>query len=393
MVQFGDYGEAERRFSAGGKETYFAQRSTVTFVATLVQRFGEVTVLTVGADRPDERLPSGVRTMGVELYPRDGGSRALHVIRALERVAPDHMILVTPSLALLTWALLRGVRVLPMFFDSFRAPGWKVRARYHALARLLSLRKIEWVANHSLAAALDLVRIGIDPAKVLPFDWPSQGVPRSFPAKVAPTNDVFRLIYVGMLSESKGTGDLLRAVAELRRRDSGRWSLTVVGRQDPEMTKLAADLRLGDAVHFQGLVPNEEILPMMHDHDAVVVPSRHEYPEGLPATIYEGLCSRSPLVVSDHPMFRLKIRDGVNGLVFRASDVPSLVDVLQRLRNDPDLYARLSGDAEEAVRDYFCPLKYEQLISAFLEGPEKARIQLADFSIGSGRYGVTNPVN
>ena len=392
FVQFGDYAEAERRFAAGGKEMYYAQRSSVTFVATLVQRFGEVTVLTLAGERPEERLPSGVRTLGIELYPRGGRSRALHVVRALERLAPDNLILGTPSMGVLTWALMRRVRVLPLFFDSFQAVGWKARARYRVLGRLLSTRNVEWVANHSLAASLDLVRIGVDSAKVLPFDWSPQAAPPSFAPKAAPDGDVFRLIYVGMLAESKGIGDVLEAVAELRARAGGRWSLTVVGRENQEITKRAADLHLGDGVQFRGLVPHDDIVPLMHEHDAVLVPSRHEYPEGLPATIYEGLCSRSPLVVSDHPMFRLKIQDRVNGVVFRASDVASLVQSLQQLRDDRDLYARLSRQAEETVRDYFCPLKYENLISAFLEGPEQARRQLSEFSIGTGRYGVTNPV-
>ena len=42
----------------------------------------------------------------------------------------------------------------------------------------------------------------------------------------------------------------------------------------------------------------------MSAHDIVIVPSRHDYPEGLPMTIYEALAMRTPLVVSDHPMIK-----------------------------------------------------------------------------------------
>jgi glycosyltransferase involved in cell wall biosynthesis len=386
FVQYGDYAEAERRLAAGGKETYYAQRFTVGFVATLVNRFEEVTVVTIGGDRPDERLPSGVRTLGVELYPEGRRPRSLQLILALERLRPDQLILMTPVPTVLAWALARRVRVLPMFFDSFHAAGWKARARYALLARLLSFKKIEWVANHNLAASLDLVRIGLDPAKVVPFDWPVLFTPAQLPAKLPPTGDSFRLMYVGLLTEPKGVGDLIDAVGELRARGGARYSLTIVGRENPEIAKRAADLQLGDLVQLRGLIPHDDIIPMMRDHDVVVVPSRHEYPEGLPATIYEGLCSRSPVLVSDHPMFRLKIKDGVSGVVFRAGDPRALADGIERLRNDRALYARLSRNAEDAARDFFVPLKYDGLISAFLSGTAEANAQLAPLSIGSGRY-------
>ena len=58
----------------------------------------------------------------------------------------------------------------------------------------------------------------------------------------------------------------------------------------------------------------------MHAHDAVVVPSQHAYPEGLPMTIYDAYCSRSPLIASDHPMFRSKVIDDETAVVFGAGD-------------------------------------------------------------------------
>ena len=49
-------------------------------------------------------------------------------------------------------------------------------------------------------------------------------------------------------------------------------------------------------VAFWGRLGHAEVMEQMREHDAVVVPSRHDYPEGLPATLYEALCSRTPLV-------------------------------------------------------------------------------------------------
>jgi len=387
FVQFGDYADAERRFAAGGKETYYAQRFSVDYVASLARRLEDVTVLCVGADRLEERLPSGVRTLGIELYPPRRRSRHLGLLRALERLRPEALILMTPVASVLGWALARRVRTLPMFFDSFHASGWKSRAHNALLARLLSLDSIEWVSNHNLAAALDLVRIGVDPKKVLPFDWPAFNNPADLSPKAAPHGKVFRLVYVGMFDDSKGAGDLLEAFRLLRTRSGASWSLTFVGREVPEFRDRVARLGVGDAVEFRGLIAHEEVIPTMRAHDAVIVPSRHEYPEALPLTIYEAFCSRSPVVVSDHEMFRFKTQDAVNVLVFEAGNVVALAGALERLRADAELYERLSRNGEDAARDFFCPLKYDVLISAWLRGPQGARSELARFSLENTSHG------
>jgi hypothetical protein len=72
---------------------------------------------------------------------------------------------------------------------------------------------------------------------------------------------------------------------------------------------------MADRVTFTSRIPRAEIAPRMHAADAVLVYSRHAYGEGLPGTIYLGLASRTPLVVSDHPMFVAYLRDGEDVLV------------------------------------------------------------------------------
>jgi glycosyltransferase involved in cell wall biosynthesis len=386
IVQYGDYAEAERRFAAGGSETYYAQRQTVEFIAGLTERCQQVTVLTLFGDRPQERLESGVHSLGVELYPKGRRPRHLRLLRELERLRPDHLVLATPEPLVLAWALARRVRTLPLFADSFRSANVKARVKHAVLAGLLSLPQFEWVSNHNLAASLELVRIGVDPAKVVPFDWPVIATPSDSPPKRAPAGDAFRMIFVGQISEAKGVGDLLAALRLLRGRPGPQWSATLVGREDPALEQRAREWGMGESVRFCGIVPHERVIALMREHDAVVVPSRHDCAEGLPMTIYEGLCSRTPLVVSDHPMFRLKVRDGIGAMVFRAGDPSSLAACLERLQGDPDLYGRLSTSGEQAASGYFTPLKYDSLISAWLESSRTARVKLAPYSIASGRY-------
>lgn len=390
LVQFGNYAEAVHRFAAGGKETFYGQRYSVDVVAKLAAQVDDLTVVHLSKDDPEERLPSGVRSLGLSLYPANGRPRHLALLRTLQRLRPDHLVLFTPQPAVLLWALATRVRVLPVFADSFRAPGLKSKVTAALLARLLNNERVEWVSNHNLAASLDLVRIGVKRDKVLPFDWPAFMTPAERPPKtLRPTSDR-HVIYVGQVNEEKGVGDLIRAFKRLNTEGDTAWSLTIVGLHDGSFTPLVNELGLGARVTFAGRIPHEQIVPRMSEHDAVVVASRHDCAEGLPMTIYEALCSRAPVVVSDHPMFRFKIQHESNGLVFRAGDPTSLADSLRRLCGDPDLYARLSVAGEQAGADFFCPLKFGDLLNRWLTGTDETRRDLATYSLASGRYTQTS---
>ena len=123
------------------------------------------------------------------------------------------------------------------------------------------------------------------------------------------------------------------------------------------------------------------VLETMRTHDAVLVPSRHEYPEGLPITIYEALCTWTPVVASDHPMFRQRLVPDRNALVFEASKPASLAAAVARLMTDPALYRSLSKVGGEAAENYLCPLKWHDLIDTWLRGGAEDDEYLSSFSL------------
>lgn len=110
MLQYGDYAEAVRRFATGGSETYYGQRYSVDFLATLASEIVDVTVLTFSRDMPETRLANGVRCLGVHLHPP--GRRAQHftLLRTLKRLRPDHLIVFSPQPIPIAWGLAFGIR-------------------------------------------------------------------------------------------------------------------------------------------------------------------------------------------------------------------------------------------------------------------------------------------
>jgi glycosyltransferase involved in cell wall biosynthesis len=368
LVQWGDYAEAEHRFARGGGETFYAQRYAVDYVAGIARAGHQVRVIAIGAEAPLETLPSGVESMGMQLYPgRFRRPRIAELERLAEAWRPTHLLLQSPLLQVARWAVRNRVEILPLIADSFRAGGLRRRLRYRRLASAFNAPQIRWVVNHGPNAAADLVRIGVDPRKVLPFDWPVFVSPADRPPKRLPPNaGASRLVYVGSLVASKGVGDLLEAVALARSRGLG-YLATIVGAGDEAtFRRMARDLAVEDRVEFAGRVTHDRVMELMNHGDVVVVPSRHECPEGMPMTIYEGLASRTPVVISDHPMFRGRVVHRKSGMIFQASNPSALLEAVKELLEDRELYESLSRNADQICANFFGPLKWDQVITRWL---------------------------
>ncbi len=126
MVQHGgDYRETVRRFAAGGRETYYAQRYTVEALAKIGQEIGEAGILCCVTDEPyNERLENGVRAIGVGDRHHQEINRS-KIFRLIEEYDPSHLIFLFPDRLLLKWAIKQNRRVMGLFTDSSPQPGVK----------------------------------------------------------------------------------------------------------------------------------------------------------------------------------------------------------------------------------------------------------------------------
>jgi glycosyltransferase involved in cell wall biosynthesis len=387
IVQYaGDYREAFERFASGGKATYQAQRYSVDFVGSLAQRLEQVAVICGICDEPyDVVLSNGVRAIGAGLKP---GFHARELVAFLAPTAPDRLCLTTPMIPLLNWARRNRIRTMTAFADSFRNGGILTALRHHLLARELNRPNVDWVGNHGIGACLSLTGVGVNGNKVIPWDWPPSHRPGEYDPRERNPSQQLRLTYVGSVEEAKGVGDLLHALRTLQ--NDGLCSLlTVIGRdRDGKMAELATSLGLSQNVRFAGLVPNEDVPTAMRDADVVVIPSRLEYPEGLPLTIYEALAARTPIIASDHPMFRGALVHEQSALIFQAGNPNELASAIQRLARDVDLYALLSANSERAWQALQLPVSWGELLRRWLSEDPDDRRWLWEHRLNSGLYHV-----
>ncbi|WP_375227242.1 glycosyltransferase family 4 protein [Roseobacter sp. S98] len=364
FVQTGDYAEAWHSLARGEPETYRDQQASVAYVAGLAPAH-QVTTLCLGATACEETLAPGLAAVGM-IRARTGPAEAGAL---LDRLRPDRLILRSPFRAVLTEAARRGIPVLPCFADLFQPGGLRRKVRHWQLRRALAQAQAPCVANHSLNASQSLVSVlGLSADRVVPWDWsPVTAEPDARQAVADPARP--QLFYAGVLSADKGVGDCLSAVQLLHQRGIMAGMSLAGGGDLQHWQKEARRLGIAEHLRFLGLIPNTEVRARMAAHDAVIVPSRHSYPEGLPNTIYEALASRSPLILSDHPAFARRITPGQGGLVFAASEPQALADEVARLCTEEGLFARLSAAAPDTLRGLTIGLEWSALVDLFLQDP------------------------
>jgi glycosyltransferase involved in cell wall biosynthesis len=362
VIQYGgDFREAHRRLHRDGTEAYHGHGYVLGALADLGREVGPVGLLCCRtAEQYDEQLEPGLWALGAAADPYDDPGRVMEIAT---RFDPTDVILHQPIRKLLHWSVRRHERTMAMLAGYF--PETSLRRRFDSWRTLRSLEKlpVQLIGNHNRPASEWMAERGVSPERIIPYDWPHEPFPENAAKDLGPASGPRVLFYAGLVLDSKGVGDAIEATALLR--DRGQpVLLRVAGTGDVDgMRSLARSRGIDGAIEFLGTLPHHDVEPAMASADAVLIPSRHEYPEGFPLTVYEALRSRSPLVASDHPMLARRLEDGVSAAVFPAGQPQAMADRISRLLSDPVEYRRLSAAARSTWESLQVPTTYADVVS------------------------------
>lgn len=167
------------------------------------------------------------------------------------------------------------------------------------------------------------------------------------PRPVAPGGRRARFGFFGQVTEFKGIGVLLDAVSRI---PDAAWgddaALCLFGgnlefQPTAFRERFAALLaRTGNRVRFHGAYRSEEMPRLMAQVDWVMMPSI--WWENAPVVIQEAFLHRRPVICSDIGGMAEKVRDGMDGLHFRAGSPEDLAQLMMRAADDTALWQRLS---------------------------------------------------
>ncbi len=347
----------------------------------------EVAVLGCSTEKAyDHFLDCGIRVIGAATSPYTSPKKIVEII---ENYNPTHIVLRFPNAAILRWSIKNKVKIITLFADSLTSQGLRRKVKIWRLVRLLNNSGVEWVGNHHINSCASLNKAGVAPEKIVPWDWPRESrTPQEFePKTIDPNRKSYTFFYAGSISESKGVGDLIDALPLLRDRGiEGHLKIAGSPHKIAPFKEQAAANQVSDLVDFLGLIPNEKVVDSMRDVDIVFIPSRHCYAEGLPSTIYEALCSRTPIVASDHPMFLKNIEDGYSALIFPERQPEGIAQCTERLLKNPELYLRLSKNSYEAWKNLQIPVTWAGFIRRWIADNPEENQWLREHTLASDFY-------
>jgi glycosyltransferase involved in cell wall biosynthesis len=165
------------------------------------------------------------------------------------------------------------------------------------------------------------------------------------------TSEDVLLVYMGRIAPEKNLEFLLRAFAGVSRAVANTKLLVVGGGQkehEEGIRAFAAELGLGDGIHFTGLVSYDSLPSYLAMCDIFTTASVTEVH---PFSVIEGMAAGLPIVGIDSPGIGDSITDGETGLL-SVDDLASFTAKLTSLCLNRDLQKKMGAAAQKASRQF-----------------------------------------
>jgi D-inositol-3-phosphate glycosyltransferase len=195
-------------------------------------------------------------------------------------------------------------------------------------------------------SAVDVVHPGVD------LDVFTPGSPRDARRRLGIADDAVLLLFVGRIQPLKAPDVLVRAAAEMVRRDPGlRQRLTVAicggpsgsGLDQPTaLVDLARDLGIADLVRFEPPADRSRLADWYRAADVAVVPS---FSESFGLVAVEAQACGTPVVAAAVGGLRTAVADQVSGLLVDGHDPRDFATAISAITSSPRLRAELSDGA------------------------------------------------
>jgi len=197
-------------------------------------------------------------------------------------------------------------------------------------------------------------------------------------AQFGVAQDIQVILFVGRIQPLKAPDVLIKAVAQLVRRDPVRrdsLQLIIIGGpsgSDAEWSKtlgpLAIDHGIEDMVDFRPHSERSELFRWYCVSDVVAVPS---YNESFGLVALEAQACGRPVVATDVGGLRHAVRDGYSGLLVKGHDEREWADALAAILDDHDIRITMGSSAAA----YAATFSWDNTAAATLQAYHKALLR------------------
>ena len=174
----GDYKNAFFTLKNGGGEIYHAQNYSVNLLEDLVKlNMYATTLVCITETIYDERLDNGVRAIGL-------GAKIINesvIWQKINEIKPTNILFTTPLKKTIFKSIQAGFNISLALADSFKQEMLKQKLTSFLVRKCFNHKNIRWIGNHNINSCLSLRNIGVNPEKIIPWDWPHYSSPKDSP--------------------------------------------------------------------------------------------------------------------------------------------------------------------------------------------------------------------
>ena len=168
------------------------------------------------------------------------------------------------------------------------------------------------------------------------------------------------VLFAGRLEDYKGIDLFLQAASAFPR------TQFYIAGTGPEEAAVREAERQSDNLHLLGFLEANELWSKMASSELVIVPSRWAEAYGLVAI--EAMACGTPVLVSDAGGLPEKVKDGVNGLIFKAGDIQDLTSKLKAALKHPKDLEKMGQGAFRYAKAQADPYRHIHRLLEVYEG-------------------------
>jgi D-inositol-3-phosphate glycosyltransferase len=183
--------------------------------------------------------------------------------------------------------------------------------------------------------------------------------------------DAELVAFVGRLQQFKGPQVLIRATAELVRRDPERKLRVIIcggasgaAATERQYLDLAEELGVGRRVRFLDPRPPEELVTIYQAADIIAVPS---YNESFGLVAMEAQACGTPVIAARVGGLPVAVSEGETGLLVDGHDTTDWADAIEQLLDDDDTRLRMAGEAVLHAANFSWSASASQLASVYAD--------------------------
>ncbi len=374
------------RLQLAGKEI------NVTSIAFSEQLFAychlrQIETLAISSNERIDQLSDGCITMENRARPlRHRGGVQFHLSLILyslylalraRRFRADIAIVdsgTTHHFALALFAML-GIPVVINLHNVFWPAGYPPQGIVQRMIRCLNGLFFRYVATGAIGVSPECERQILSESRHrMPFFQYRCQFSRGFQLSKPYVDGAFRIAFVGRAEASKGILDIARMAVDLKTHASAKVIFDICGEGPalPALKELVQKDGLTDEVIIHGHLERDALLDVYSHCNAVIVPTRSSFTEGMPQVCAEAVLSGIPVIASQVA----NAFDVIGDAAIRAEtdDVASYVRAIRSLIQDPDLYRRSRSECPKVAPQFLdraqsYPAALDRLLARILAQP------------------------